>query len=167
MSCAVKIHYWSGQFLPIAWIFKCTLYCNIFALHMAIYLLCHSYTSLASVASWVAVRSLSDPSKDFSQPRWVLIEARVTQILWGPLVQVVVQHRSCEQENMWGGFNIQKHQNIQKIHLFPPFQRISALSETVTSRSTKLTERVEKVVDKNWWVRGHLITVADISAFKK
>lgn len=43
-------------------------------------------------------RSVSGPGKHFPQPGWILIETRVPQILWGPLVEVVVQHRSYTDE---------------------------------------------------------------------
>lgn len=39
--------------------------------------------------------SLSDLSKNFSQPWWILVEARVTQKLCSPFVEIVVEHRSC------------------------------------------------------------------------
>ena len=69
-----------------------------------------SAASRALVLNPLSVRSLSDLSKDLPQPWWILIEARVTQILWGPLVEVVVQHRSCEQKT-WGGYNAQNTEN--------------------------------------------------------
>lgn len=86
---------------------------NRSAFHLGGFYCANPTVALASVASralfldLLSVRSLSDLSKDLSQPRWILIEARVTQILWGPLVEVVVQHRSCEQENIWEDFNTQ------------------------------------------------------------
>lgn len=73
-----------------------------------------SVASHALLLNLVSVRSLSDSSKDLSQPRWILIEARVTQILWGPLVEVVVQHRSCKQENIWGDSNVKNTYTYRK-----------------------------------------------------
>lgn len=145
-----SILFWSSLFF--LFYFKCALCCNIFAFHMCIFYCAIFIPILASVASCaVAVGSVSDPSVDFSQPRWVLVEARVAQILWGPLVQVVVQHRCCEQENIWGCVRMEKHQNIQKLRL--------RCSESDLPIAQKL-QRVTKVVGE-YWVRGYSIAGAD------
>lgn len=59
------------------------------------------FSSICFPYLFFLLQSLPDSSKDFSQPRRILVEARVAQILCGPLVEVVVQHRRCGQRNMF------------------------------------------------------------------
>lgn len=95
-----------------------------------------------------SVRSLSNPREQFSQPRWILIEARVAQILSGPLVEVVIQHWRCERTNMWGEIIVQKHQNKNTLNFMELWIRLSKI------RSYEMAERIKIIVDKQRWLRG-------------
>lgn len=71
------------------------------------------FAALSVLGSAVATGSVSGLSKNVPQPWRILIESRVTQILGGPLVEVVVHHRGCEQQSMWRLAN-KLNKNIEK-----------------------------------------------------